>query len=50
MIKYPVSESSFREIRRNGFAYVDKTMYVHQLVETAKSSSSAVPGDSARVC
>ena len=36
MIKYPVSESSFREIRRNGFAYVDKTMYVHQLVETGK--------------
>lgn len=36
MIKYPVSESSFREIRRNGFAYVDKTMYVHQLVNGGK--------------
>ena len=32
MVKYPVSESSFRKIREGGFAYVDKTAYIHQLV------------------
>lgn len=32
MIKYPVSESSFRKIREGGYAYVDKTAYIHQLV------------------
>lgn len=34
MIKYPVSESSFRKIREGGYAYVDKTAYIHQLVNT----------------
>ena len=32
MIKYPVSESSFRKIREGGYVYVDKTAYIHQLV------------------
>ncbi len=36
MVKYPVSESSFREIRRGGYAYVDKTQYVHMLAESGK--------------
>lgn len=36
MVKYPVSESSFREIRRGGYKYVDKTMYIHKLVTTGK--------------
>ena len=36
MVKYPVSESSFREIIRGGYKYVDKTMYIHQLVNTGK--------------
>lgn len=34
MIKYPVSESSFRKIREGGYVYVDKTAYIHQLVNT----------------
>ena len=34
MVKYPVSESSFRKIREGGYAYVDKTAYIHQLVNT----------------
>ncbi len=36
MVKYPVSESSFREIIRGGYKYVDKTMYIHQLANTGK--------------
>ena len=36
MVKYPVSESSFREIIRGGYKYVDKTMYIHHLVNTGK--------------
>lgn len=36
MVKYPVSESSFREIIRGGYKYVDKTMYIHKLVTTGK--------------
>ena len=32
MVKYPVSESSFRKIREGGYAYVDKTAYIHKLV------------------
>ena len=36
MVKYPVSESSFSEIRKGGYAYVDKTQYVHQLAESGK--------------
>lgn len=36
MLKYPVSESSFSEIRKGGYAYVDKTQYVHQLAEAGK--------------
>lgn len=35
-MKYPVSESSFSEIRKGGYAYVDKTQYVHQLAESGK--------------
>lgn len=36
MIKYPVGQSSFREIRKGGFLYVDKTMYIHELASTGK--------------
>ena len=36
MIKYPVSESSFSEIRKGSYLYVDKTMYIYQLVESGK--------------
>lgn len=35
-VKYPVGEHSFREIREGGFAYVDKTKYVHELIEQGK--------------
>lgn len=36
MIKYPVGLSSFREIRKGGFLYIDKAMYIHELVSTGK--------------
>lgn len=36
MVKYPVGMASFREIRKGGFLYVDKTMYIHQLVSLGK--------------
>lgn len=36
MVKYPVSESSFREIINGGYLYVDKTQYIHQMKETGK--------------
>lgn len=32
--KYPVSTADFERIRREGFAYVDKTAYVYSLVST----------------
>ncbi len=38
MIKYPVGQSSFREIRKGGFLYVDKTMYIHELASTGNIS------------
>ena len=36
MIKYPIGQSDFGEIRKGGFLYVDKTKYIHQLVSTGK--------------
>ena len=36
MVKYPVSQSNFSEIRKGGYLYVDKTMYIHQLVSLGK--------------
>lgn len=30
-VKYPVSEQNFRNLRNNGFLYVDKTAYIHRL-------------------
>lgn len=36
MVKYPVGQACFREIRNRGFQYADKTMYIHQLVEIGK--------------
>ncbi len=35
-VRYPVGEHDFGEIRRGGFVYVDKTKYVHDLVEQGK--------------
>lgn len=34
--KYPIGIQSFSEIRNNGYLYVDKTAYLHQLVDTGK--------------
>jgi hypothetical protein len=34
--KYPVGIQDFGEIRTNGYVYVDKTEYVHRLVEQGK--------------
>ena len=36
MVKYPIGMASFREIRKGGYQYVDKTMYIHQLVSLGK--------------
>ena len=36
MVKYPIGMASFREIRKGGYQYVDKTMYIHQLVSQGK--------------
>lgn len=36
MLKFPVGQSSFRGIRSDGYLYVDKTMYIHRLVESGK--------------
>ena len=36
MIKYPIGMASFREIRKGGYRYVDKTMYIHKLVSLGK--------------
>ncbi|GEM_PF-2755844 len=30
-VKYPVSEQNFRNLRNNGYLYVDKTAYIHRL-------------------
>lgn len=43
MVKYPVGMVSFREIRKGGFLYVDKTMYIHQLVSLGKYFSLSRP-------
>lgn len=36
MVKYPIGQADFGEIRRAGCLYVDKTMYIHQLVSSGK--------------
>ena len=43
MLKFPVSISSFREIRKEGYAYVDKTQYIHQLANSVKFSFLSRP-------
>lgn len=35
-VKYPVGEHSFPELRKGGYIYVDKTRYVHELIEQGK--------------
>ncbi len=35
-LKYPIGIQSFSEIRERGFVYVDKTEYIHQLVDNGK--------------
>lgn len=37
-IFYPVTTSSFRKIREGGFLYVDKTPYIHKIVEEGKGN------------
>lgn len=36
MVRYPIGQADFGEIRRTGCLYVDKTMYIHQLVNSGK--------------
>ncbi len=35
-LKYPIGIQSFSEIRERGFVYVDKTEYIHQLIDNGK--------------
>lgn len=35
-IKYPIGIQTFENIRKDGYLYVDKTEYIHQLVDTGK--------------
>ena len=36
MVRYPIGQADFGEIRRTGCLYVDKTMYIHELVNSGK--------------
>ena len=36
MVKYPVGEQSFENLRNEGFLYVDKTRYIEQLIHGSK--------------
>lgn len=36
MVRYPIGQADFGEIRRTGCLYVDKTMYIHNLVNSGK--------------
>lgn len=36
MVKYPIGQADFGEIRRAGCLYIDKTMYINQLVSSGK--------------
>lgn len=35
-VKYPIGIQSFETIRRDGYLYVDKTKYIHNMVSTGK--------------
>ena len=35
-IKYPIGEQDFKEIREGGFLYIDKTRFIHTLIEGSK--------------
>ena len=36
MVRYPIGQADFGEIRRTGCLYVDKTMFIHELVSSGK--------------
>ena len=36
MVKYPVGEQSFEALREGGFIYIDKTRYVHKILDGSK--------------
>ena len=33
MVKYPVGEQSFEALRKGGFIYIDKTRYIHKILD-----------------
>ena len=35
-VKYPIGEQSFKMLRKGGFLYVDKTMYIDKIVNGSK--------------
>ena len=36
MVKYPVGEQSFEALRKGGFIYIDKTRYIHKILDGSK--------------
>ncbi len=35
-LKYPIGIQSFEDLRRNGYVYIDKTAYIHNIINTGK--------------
>lgn len=48
--KLPVGIQDFQKLRRDGYAYVDKTAYVKKLAELSTPFFSVVPAALARAC
>ena len=48
--KLPIGIQNFREIREEGYYYVDKTAYARRLVEGASTISFPGRAASARAC
>ena len=42
---YPIGIQNFEDLRRNEFAYVDKTHHIHRLASTGKYYFLSRPGD-----
>ncbi|MDE6338951.1 MAG: ATP-binding protein [Muribaculaceae bacterium] len=37
-LKYPIGQQSFEQLRKEGCVYIDKTMFIRKLIDTAKYS------------
>jgi hypothetical protein len=47
-LKLPIDLQSFEIIRREGFLYVDKTPYIHRMLEEGRYYFMARPAGSAK--